>query len=176
MRPGTTGLGGRGAGYTLLEIVVALTVLSIGSSILWYTLRSSTRLDRMNRLHHAANLAARSDLESLRAAHKSALRDTSYKVLGPGGEELLLAREVFDSADIAESSDELILDANLSPLELRKPREVRVRVFMAVRDGDDGTGFGGSFGNWDDDWTSADSSSRRTLATLLLKIPEYRWY
>ena len=56
--------GRRQAGYTLIEIIVAMSVLSIGSAVLWYTIRSSARLERMNRLHHEANILARSELEA----------------------------------------------------------------------------------------------------------------
>ena len=44
----------RQRGFTVVELAVALTVLSAGSAVLWYALRSASRLDRMNRAHHAA--------------------------------------------------------------------------------------------------------------------------
>jgi prepilin-type N-terminal cleavage/methylation domain-containing protein len=160
-------------GFTLIEVVVAVTVLSIGSAILWYSLRSSARLEKQNRLHHAANLLARSDLESLRGLPVSGIRDSAYRLEGPGGEPLLVVREVFDSADIA-AQPELTLDESLSPRQLREPREVRVRVLMAGEG--DGTGFGlDPFSAWPGGNWPAGEEGRRVLVSLAIKIPEYRW-
>lgn len=158
-------------GFTLLEVVVAVTVLSIGSAVLWYSLRSSARLEKQTRLHHAANLLARSDLESLRGLPLRGIRDTAYRLEGPGGEPLLVVREVFDSADIA-ALPELILDESLSPRQLHEPPEVRVRVLMAGRD--DGAGLDLSF-LWPGEAWPDGEGERRVLASLAMKIPDYRW-
>lgn len=165
-------------GYTLLELIVALTVLSLGSAVLWYTLRSSARLDRLNRLHHEANFLARSDLEALRIVPRQEVRDTAYRVAVAGGEELLVVREVFDSAKVMSNLGEIILDDKLSPLELRKPLEVRVRVFrpQAGEEGEIPAPSVGWGDGWEQDWRGQDSSSLRTLSSLILKLPEYRWH
>lgn len=151
-----------------------MTVLSIGSAVLWYTLRSSARLEKMNRLHHEANILARSELEGLRGVPRREIRDTSYRVAVAGGEELRVVREVFDSAKVVSSLKEVTLDENLSPAELRKPLEVRVRVFRDAGEG----GFGEALPAWDGDWESGagEDGKRRTLSALVLKIPEYRWH
>ena len=159
-------------GYSLVEVVVAVTVLSVGSAVLWYSLRSSARLDKENRLHHAANLLARSDLETLRGLPRRDVRDTAYRLQGPGGEPLLVVREIYDSADIA-SQPELTLDEALSPRQLREPLEARVRVFMAGEGEEDGFGLD-PFSAWPGE-DPAGEGERRVLASLSLKIPEYRW-
>jgi hypothetical protein len=130
----------------------------------------------MNALHHAANLLARSEVESLRTAHRESIRDTAYRVPGPAGTELLVVREVFDSADIARSLEELTLDDKLTPLEWRKPPEVRVRILMPEADEAGGTGWGGDFGASAGDWGGDSGPAGRTLSSLLVKLPEYRWY
>jgi prepilin-type N-terminal cleavage/methylation domain-containing protein len=175
---GTAGSGQRG--FTLLEIVVALTVLSAGSSVLWYGLRSSAKMDRLNRLHHAAVTAARSDLESLRSRPKQEIHDTAYLAFGAGGDSLLVVRRVMDSARIVNSLEEITLDDKLSPKELHKPLEVRVSVFLAPAE--DAAGFldqadspSDGFGSADDEWDSGEGAGR-PLAALILKLPEYRWY
>lgn len=162
---------GRQSGYTLVEIIVAMTVLAVGSAVLWYTLRASARLELMNRLHHEANILARSELESLRSVLKQDIRDTSYRVPGPGGVELMVVREAMDSARIVATLEEVVLDERMSPAELRKPLEVRVRVFMRGEGGDREES--GPMPDWDPDGEGEDGS-RRTLASLSIKIPEYR--
>ena len=164
----------RQAGYSLIEIVVAMTVLAVGASILWYSVRSSARLEKLNRLHHEGILLARSDLESLRSVPRQEIKDTSYRIAGPGGDELMLVREVFDSAKIVSTLAEVALDDRMSPVELRKPLEVRVRVFMAM------PGEEGDFPEPMQDWNAGEEDpqvgKRRTLASLIIKIPEYRWH
>lgn len=167
-------------GFTVMEIVVALTVLSAGSSVLWYGLRSSAKLDRLNRLHHAAVTAARSDLESLRSRPKHDIHDTAYLAHGVGGDSLLVVRRVMDSARIVNTLDEIVLDDKLSPKELRKPLEVRVSVFRAPAEDAAGlldetdSPFDG-FGSGDDEGESGEGANR-PLMSLILKLPEYRWY
>lgn len=163
-------------GYSLLEIIVAMTVLSLGSAVLWYTLRSSARLEKLNRLHHEANILARSELEILRGVPRRDIRDTSYRVAVSGGEELMVVREVFDSAKVVSSLKEVALDENLSPAELRKPLEVRVRVFRRAVSEDGGIAW--PLPEWDGEWESGEGEDeeRRTLSALVLKIPEYRWH
>jgi prepilin-type N-terminal cleavage/methylation domain-containing protein len=160
-------------GYSLVEVVVAITILSIGSAVLWYSLRSSARLEKANRLHHEANSMARSELEFLRGVPRQDLRDTSYRLQGPGGEELLVVREVYDSADIV-SQPELTLDESLSPRELQQPREVRVRVFLAEQEEKSSFGLE-ALPEWDVEGGAWDAEGRRTLSSLVLKLPEYRW-
>lgn len=180
---GTAGKGQRG--FTVLEIVVALTVLSAGASVLWYGLRSSAKMDRLNRLHHAAVMAARSDLESLRSRMKSEIHDTAYLATGAGGDSLLVVRRVMDSARIVNSMEEIVLDDKLSPKELRKPLEVRVTVFRAPAEDAAGIldkadtpsdGFGPEKSGTADGEGESGGSAGAPLAALILKLPEYRWY
>jgi|GEM_PF-2365346 len=174
----------RQRGFTVVEIAVALTILAMGSAVLWYGLKSSGKMDKLNRLHHAAVLAARSDLEDLRGRPKEDIHDTSYLTPGIGADSLLVVRRVMDSARIMNTLDEVVLDEKLSPKELRKPLEVRVKVFRlpaaqegAFRDGaslpkEDGEEYGA--GSSDDGETP--DSRPRLLTSLILKIPEYKWY
>lgn len=160
-------------GHTLIEVVVAFTVLSIGSAVLWYDLRASARLERMNRLHHEANRLARSELESLRVLPRREVRDTAFRVPAGGGETLLVVREVFDSAKVMDALEEVVLDDALSPVELRKPLEVRVRVLDASEvEGDEIPD--PSPGR--DPWSDGSEAGPRVLSSLILKLPEYRWH
>jgi hypothetical protein len=172
----------RQGGFTVVELAVALTVLSAGSAVLWYGLRSSARLDRLNRAHHAALLLARSDLESLRALPKADIHDTAYLGQGAGAESLLVVRRVMDSARIVNTLREITLDEGMSPKELRKPLEVRVRVYRAPLA--DGGGFAepsrfeepsepSYFGPTDE---AGEGGPPRPMATLTLKLPEYKWW
>lgn len=162
------------AGYSLVEIIVAITVLAIGSAILWYSLRSSARLEKLNRLHHEANILARSELEALRSVPRRDIRDTSYRVVGPGGDDLTVVREVFDSARMVAILPEVALDDRMAPVELRKPLEVRVRVFMDPEPGEEG--FAEPIWDWSMGSEGSVDGSGRTLSNLILKIPEYRWH
>lgn len=169
-------------GYTILELAVSLTILSAGSAVLWYSLRSAARMDEINRSHHAAILLARSDLESVRALPKADVRDTAYLGQGAGAESLLVVRRVMDSARIVNSLAELVLDERMSPKELRKPLEVRVRVFKAPAP--DAGGFRATdefadpaeplyFGSAEE---GGEGGPARPLADLVLKLPEYKWW
>lgn len=160
------------AGFTVIEIVVALTVLSIGSAVLWYTVRSSARIERLNRLHHEANSLARSELESLRSVPRAEIRDTSYRAAA-GGEEVLVVREVFDSAKVVSTLDEVALDDRMRPQELRKPLEVRVRVLRTVDA--EGAALPDPLDAAMAAGTEEEGGRRPALATLVLKIPEYKW-
>lgn len=159
------------SGFTVVEIVMALTVLSIGSAMLWYTLRSSARLERINRLHHEANILARSELESLRSIPRADIRDTSYRMTVMG-EEILIVREVFDSAKVVSSLRELVLDEHMNPVELRKPLEVRVRVLRTRSS--EGEALPDPSGSWSP--PDAGDAPQPALSILSLKIPEYKWH
>jgi prepilin-type N-terminal cleavage/methylation domain-containing protein len=177
--PGKTGQ----RGFTVVEIAVALTILASGSAVLWYGLRSSAALDKLNRLHHAAVMAARSDLESLRARPKQDIHDTAYLAAGTLGDSLLVVRTVMDSARIVNSLEEVILDEKLSPKELRKPLEVKVIVYRLPMEE---SGRYREIRAYQDEIgealpepageTEGGGSRPQVLASLILKLPEYRWY
>ena len=176
------------SGFTVVEIAVALTVLGLGSAVLWYGLRSSARMDKFNRLHHAAVLAARSDLESLRGRPKDDVHDTVYGASGGGSDTLIVSRRVMDSARVVNTFEEIELDEKLSPKELRKPLEVRVRVYAVQAHPESGLldlaslrldqdpdpysdgGSGGATGE------EEAANGPRLLTSLIVKLPEYRWY
>ena len=170
-------------GFTVVEIAVALTILASGSAVLWYGLRSSASLDKLNRLHHAAVLAARSDLETLRAHPKKDIHDTAYLAAGTLGDSLLVVRTVLDSARIVNSLEEVVLDESLSPKELRKPLEVMVNVYSVSMEEAgryrDLQGYLDQIGNADSTPPTemdAGEAGPRKMASLVLKLPEYKWY
>ncbi|MEO7426412.1 MAG: hypothetical protein ABI036_14585 [Fibrobacteria bacterium] len=172
----------RQSGFTILEIAVSLTVLSAGSAVLWYGLRSSAQLEKLNRLHHAAVMLARSDLESLRSVPKRDIHDTLYLASGVSGEMLLVSRRVMDSARIVNTSAEVVLDDKLTPKATRQPLEVRVKVWRlpagtgAVPDASalqDPEGDGYTDPGADDD---DGEGKAHALAVLIVKLPEYIWY
>lgn len=172
-------------GFTVVEIAVAFTILASGSAVLWYGLRSSAALDKVNRLHHAAVMAARSDLESLRARPKQDIHDTAYLVAGTLGDSLLVVRTVMDSARIVDALDEVVLDEKLSPKELRKPLEVKTIVYrLPMEEAGRYREMGAYLDQIGDaaesptpaGGTEADGSGPAIMASLILKLPEYRWY
>lgn len=171
----------RSRGHTLIEVVMAVTILAAGSAVLWYGLRSTAEIDRRNRMHHAANLLARSDLEFLRGVPKGNIHDTVYLASGVGPDSLVLVRTVMDSARIANTLDELVLDEKLSPKEWRKPLEVRARVF-ALDQGEDAPAFDPDdfilrFGFGGEGRVEAEAGGPTApLASLILKLPEYKWW
>lgn len=180
---GGPGTGARAQrGFTVLELAVSLTVLAAGSAVLWYGLRAAARLDRQNRVHHAALVLARSDLESLRALPKADIHDTAYLGSGAGAESLLVVRRVMDSARIVNTLGELVLDEKLSPKELRKPLEVRVRVYRAPASETGGFADPARFQDpaepsyFGPVESEGEDGPPRPLATLTLKLPEYRWW
>jgi prepilin-type N-terminal cleavage/methylation domain-containing protein len=176
-------------GFTLVEMAVAMTILAAGSAVLWYGLKASAKMDRLNRLHHAAILLARSDLESLRSVPKQDIHDTIYLGPGAGAESLLVVRRVMDSARIVATSRELVLDEKLSPKDLRKPLEVRVQVFRRPNGNGNGeaawdpSAFGdpssfpaGESGPLGSDEDPEAAGKGHPLTSLILMLPEYKWY
>jgi prepilin-type N-terminal cleavage/methylation domain-containing protein len=169
-------------GFTVLELAVAMTVLSAGAAVLWYVLRSAGRLDLLNRSHHAALLLARSDLESLRALPREDIHDTAYLGPGAGAESLLVVRRVMDSARIVNTLDDVELDERMSPKELRKPLEVRVRVYRAPPSGEAGPWEESRLADPDEPsyFGSVDPLSGggkpHPLAALAVKLPDYKWW
>ncbi len=158
-------------GLTVLELAVAMTILTAGSAVLWYGLRSSLKLDKLNRMHHTALFAARSDLEMVRMLTKENVHDTEYAISGPAGETFRLVRQVFDSVRIVNSMQEIALDEKLAPVELRKPLEVKVQVLL----NEAGTEIGSGQKAWFDS-EGSNIPEGRILLTLILKLPEYQWY
>jgi type II secretory pathway component PulJ len=170
----------RRGGFTVLELAISLTILSAGSAVLWYGLKSSAKQERMNRLHHAAIIAARSDLESLRSLPKQDIHDTLYLSSGGSGESLLVVRTVMDSARIVNTLDEVVLDDKLSPKEAKKPLEVKVTVYRlpASESGSPPDASSLRDPETEDSPSGGEGADRRPrkLAGFILKLPEYKWY
>lgn len=144
-------------GFSIIELAVAMVIFSLGTAILWYGIRSSSRVDHLNQLHHKALAAAESELESIRLVPKKQIHDTDYFLPLAGKESLQLFRIVFDSTKMVNTLSEIVLDEKLAPKELHKPLEVQVLVKMNSPLDDN-------------------PANKRTLVSLLLKIPEYQWY
>jgi type II secretory pathway pseudopilin PulG len=171
------------SGFTILEIAVSLTVLSAGSAVLWYGLRASAHLDRLNRLHHAAVMLARSDLESLRSVVKQDIHDTLYLASGAGGEALLVVRRVMDSARIVNTLAEVVLDDKLSPKAAMQPLEVRVKVWWLAQIGQGTVPDASAMRDPEADGVATPDSDEgdgegkpHSMASLIVKLPEYKWY
>jgi prepilin-type N-terminal cleavage/methylation domain-containing protein len=166
-------------GFTVLELAIAMTILSAGSAVLWYGLKSSAKQERLNRLHHAAIIAARSDLESLRSIPKQDIHDTLYLSSGGSGESLLVVRTVMDSARIVNSLDEVVLDDKLSPKEAKKPLEVKVAVYRLPASETGSPPDAASLRDPESEDTPSGGGpdgKPRKLAGFILKLPEYKWY
>jgi len=154
------------SGFSIIELVIAMVLLSGGSAILWYGIKSSSRMDHLNKLHHLALTAAESDLESIRLLPKRNIHDTEYAISGAGSDGLLLTRMVFDSSKMVNTLHDIPLDEKLSPKELRKPLEVKVQVSLLLTQSDPAENFS----------PSSTDDHKRTLVSLTFKIPEYQWY
>lgn len=168
-------------GHTLIEVIIAITILSVGSAALWYSVRSAGESDRRNRMHHAAHLLARSDLEFLRGVPKGNIHDTVYLAPGIGADSLVLIRTVMDSARIANTLDEVVLDERLSPKEWRRPLEVRARVFVLAQGENaapfDPESFLSRYGFDGEKPAEVDTDGPSApLVSLILKLPEYKWW
>ncbi len=146
-------------GFTLIEVMVALVALSIGSGSVWYGLQASAKQDRNGRLHIMALEAARSQLESVQNRPRQSIHDTSFQLLIGETPVLQVNRVVLDSARLLELLPEIVLDEQGSPLALHKPLEVKVEVWELQNDS-----------------LSGESQKKRSLLTLSTLIPDYAWY
>jgi prepilin-type N-terminal cleavage/methylation domain-containing protein len=116
-------------GFTLVETMVALTVLLGGTTLFIWQMQQQSRVET-GLLHKQLALeSARSEMESLQGLMPNQMHDTEYTLDLMPGFSLKLIREVVDSLDIMQASDMQRLDENLKPYTLREPREVKVSVF-----------------------------------------------
>lgn len=88
----------RRGGYTLVEVLVALVVLSILVVPLTYTLVRTGDGSRRARAQDEALALVREDWNLCRAAVSDSLRDSVWERTLPSG-EWRVVRDVFDSAD-----------------------------------------------------------------------------
>jgi prepilin-type N-terminal cleavage/methylation domain-containing protein len=145
-------------GFTLIEILVALVILILGTGLVWYTFKSSARLDAANRNQQDAIALAQAELERLRIIPHELIRDTAYTAAGSQGNRYTVVRTVFDSTKIEEAYEtEDITEENRS-LFFQRPLEVRVTVDEEKQD------------------ASAYDNRDRPIIALYLFLPEYQWH
>ncbi len=113
-------------GYTLVELLVALSILLIGTATLWYSLQGAARASSSNKLHHLANQLARADIERIMAGGVAIL-DTSYVVAEGAGRSLRVTRRVLTNRpEQASGGFSFLPDEN--PDRQHLPSEIRVEV------------------------------------------------
>ncbi len=121
-------------GFTLIEILAAMSLLVFGSASLWYMLGFSREAQIRAIVQREALLAAQNEMENLRSRNSGpnsgSIEDTLYTVNNGQGRSLIIRRDVLDSSQLVEMLDEIKLDENFRPLELRKPKEIRIDVFQ----------------------------------------------
>lgn len=161
-------------GYTLLEVLAAAAILVTGAGVLWHEVQVADEARLLGDAQRLALLGARTELDRIRLVPKFELHDTLYR-LEPAAPVLFLHREVFDSASMLETLPEVDLDAKGSPVYLRRPLEVRVRVFAPPR----GEEVPASLPTdprsariLAGEWTGA---GWKRLAAFSFLIPDYQW-
>jgi type II secretory pathway pseudopilin PulG len=121
-------------GFTLVETMVALTILMGGISLFIWQMRQQSQVETALLHKQMALESARSEMESLQGLKPNQLHDTEYTLNLMPGFSLRMIREVVDSLDIMQFSNLQRLDENLKPYALREPREVKVSVFDNSRE------------------------------------------
>ncbi|MFC1584984.1 type II secretion system protein J [Fibrobacterota bacterium] len=147
------------SGFTLLEVLVALAILVMGSGTVWYSYKTAARLDALNRRHLDALEFARDEMEYLRIVPVKLIGDTAYSRTAQGGWELVIQRIVMDSVKIEELAFEQDWDENRKALFLSRPLEIKVEV----KETEKGSAF-------------FSGREPKTLITLSMVKPEYQWH
>ncbi len=147
------------AGFTLIEVLVAATILSLGAGVIWYTFGAALRIEfRGERYAAALDLAVR-EAENIRRYPRSLVGDTVYCMEAPGRGKFAIKRTVLDTAKIEEIVENTYLEDEKIAEIYNRPLEVRIRI-LAVSD------------DWDPDF----NEDGETVMELGFLKPEYTWY
>ena len=147
-------------GFTLVEVLVAMLILAIGSSTVWYIYESLVRLNLQGQKHWEASILAQEELEYVRILPKEMVHDTVYEKSGVYGGKYKIKRTVFDSVKIEESMDDIDVDENGRPLHLRRPLEIKVQIREKK----------------EEEALELEKSEISALFTLSFLKPDYNWY
>jgi type II secretory pathway pseudopilin PulG len=170
------------AGFSLVESVVAFTILVAGLTVFFWQMRQQSAMAQRQRQQIIALEAAQSDIESLQAMPSEWVHDTTYILPRVGLQTLRLVRTVYDTVDFENSGEELKLDAQLNPLALKEPLEVQVKVYRVTEQGElmsDGLGSnlaslfdGGSWGGSGFGFAS-EATGPKPLVSITARLPQY---
>jgi type II secretory pathway pseudopilin PulG len=157
-------------GFTLVEALVAFTLLISGTAFFLWQLRQKSHSVQHQREFLFALESAQSDLESLQTLHPDWVHDTAYDLNLPNNRRFRLNRRVYDTLDFSESREELRLGSDLQPLALQEPREVQVTVTEADTEAD----WVQRSLDWSQSlWGEKSSEASRPLVKLTTRLPEY---
>ncbi len=164
----------RQRGFSLIETVIALSILLGGLAVFFWQVRSQNRHEARVQLRQFALELARNDLESLQGLPQRDIHDTEYQTLFAGSSILSLRRQVVDSSDLENTTEDLKLDNQLNPLALREPVEVLVAVYV---DSDSKSISQKSSWSQGLPWSGKLDGDTATspLIRLHVRIPEYHW-
>lgn len=162
----------RQRGFSLIETVIALSILLGGLAVFFWQVRSQSRQETRVQQKQWALELARNEMESLQGLSPRDIHDTEYQGIFAGQAMLRVTRQVVDSADLENSYEDIKLDNQLKPLALREPVEVLVAVYA---DSDSNAeGFAWSQG-WPWSGKAGEDTANAPLIRLHARIPEYHW-
>ena len=161
---------GKEKGLTLVEALVAFTILMGGAAIFYWQIHQRIKQQERLRWREFALEAARTEIESLRGLPKNRIRDTSYFIELPAEKKLKVMRIVMDSIKIENMPTALTLDAQWSPKALREPLEVQVKIMAPTQQTVESNSE--SFSAWFD--SKRDTTTE--IFKLTAKLPNYQWH
>ena len=146
-------------GFTIIESMVALIILSLSAGGIWNLIQTSHNAYVNNYMHHRATSLATNEIETLRTRDRRGILDSLYSVELPKGRKVWVVRDVMDSIQLVEQLDEIILDSEMNPVAWKKPLEVSISVWLPH-----------------EDWVEGQPLVGRKLTQISILMPEYRWY
>lgn len=163
-------LNGKQGGFTLVEALVAFSILLGGVAVFLWQMRQQSHAALRQSEYLFALECAQSDVESLHDMPPEWVHDTAYSLPRASGQDMHLVRLVYDTAEFSESGEYLKLDSQLQPLALKEPREVQVKVY---RKGESLSASDFPFRWGRGLWRGSESDSTLPLVQLTVRLPEY---
>ncbi len=147
------------SGMSLVETLVALSVLGLGVAMLWYALGAAKRSEINSREKTFALNLAQSEIETLRSLPIGDLADTAYPSGTDGNKRWLIERKVMNDSLLPEVWEAQPLGEAVSAHTIPPPVEVQVRVFQIAVN---------AFGS--------ETQSEEPAVSLHLFLPRYLWH
>ncbi len=121
------------AGFTLIEALIAIAILTIGFSALFYWFLAYGTISAKDRVRSEAQMILANEMELLVAFPALAV-DSTWTVK-QGLDQFELERQVLDTNDLRNIADSLGMPTDQAMRFLQRPREVVLKIYHVSKQG-----------------------------------------